>query len=122
MGGFLLTQHSHKMKKKITILTVFVAIAASVSVYMTAQKQQYSISDITLANIEALADNENDGQVSCTAEASCRDVLGNLLGRITCMGYGDEVCKIGTEGDPFAAGKVRNYVQCGTRKYVCPSI
>lgn len=105
------------MKKKITIIAVFVTIATSVTVYITAQNQQYSIADITLANIEALADNESGGgSYSCTATTNCYDASGtNVTGSVSCTG---QICSRGVIDGGFW-GEDTYYVECDGHRTVC---
>lgn len=92
------------MKKKIMGLIAIVAIAAVAGYNVYASQYNMKLSDLALANVEALA-NDGESGYSCSATANCY-YAGRVEGSISCTGKVS--CTSGYE-----------YVKCDGRTNYC---
>lgn len=111
------------MKTKTFAIACTVCITLFASAYGThiISQQKSDLLNTTLADLEALAQNEGGGgRIECSAKAICKNPgTGHEQGEVTCYGYDGENCSQGTEIDPSMSGVIWGYVQCGDRRYSC---
>lgn len=72
-------------RKSVGILVAAVAVAAIAGYNLyTAQNKDVELSDIALANVEALA--QYEGGNTCSASATCYGIDGRVTGTVSCTG------------------------------------
>lgn len=102
------------MKNKYFYSTVILAIAIIATVNIKNNINIKTLSDISMANIEALANDQETSSVKCSITLNCYDNYGNLITSTTCSSdTGD--CTSGEEGLVFPT----KYIKCEGHKYTC---
>lgn len=94
----------YKMKKKIMGIVAIIVIVATVGYNLYASQNEVELSNLALANIEALA-NDGESGYSCSATANCY-YGGRVEGSVSCTGKVS--CTSGYE-----------YVKCDGRTNYC---
>lgn len=83
------------MRSKIMKVALVAAIALAGGIIVCkSQKAEIKLSDVAMANVEALADYEGgEGDKYCTIHIKCFASNGNATGKYTADSYKGELCK-----------------------------